>query len=353
MRTWIVVFSGSLFFTGTIGSQAATIRVPQQYRSIQRAVDAAAPGDTVLVAPGRYSENILIQKSLVLKSATGARLTVLDGRRIGSPIGILGTGAENVTVSGFTLTGGAHQLESTLEFPNAWGAGVYVDSIAKLTVRDSVITGNSGCAGDGIVAFNSSVDVIDNVVRNNEPMDWCPGNGATIRLIGTQEYTGSAKVERNQVTDNNGVAISLGLFESIVVRENRVSGNGVPLENMPTGAGIVVGLIRSDAVIADNWIYHNIASTGAGLVATAFSDPASHFAITGNIILDNFSELGASAEGDVILFVMAPSEMQFQSNVVIGRSPGQLIYCSADNVPMDGNLLVNRDPNGQEHFCDH
>jgi len=353
MRTGIVIFSCLLLVAGTAESLASTIRVPQQYRSIQRAVDAASPGDTVLVSPGRYTENILIRKTLILKSSSGARHTVLDGKHIGTPLAALGTGVETVTVSGFTLTGGAFLPEPTLEYPNSFGAGVIADNVAKVIVKDSVITGNSGCAGDGIVIFNSSVVLTDNEVRNNNPMDWCPGNGATIRLIGAQEYTPTAQVERNNVTDNGGVAISLGLFDSIVVRENRISRNGVPLENMPTGAGIVAGQISTNALIANNWIDHNVASTGAGLVATAFPEPASSFSITGNVFVNNDSDLGAAVEGDVILFVMAPSQMQFQSNVVIGSSPGQLVYCSADNVPMEGNLLVNLDPAGRQHFCNH
>lgn len=33
-------------------------RVPAEYRSVQEAIDSAAAGDTVLVWPGRYPENI-------------------------------------------------------------------------------------------------------------------------------------------------------------------------------------------------------------------------------------------------------------------------------------------------------
>lgn len=343
----------SLAFGFISHTEAATLRVPQQYPSIQEAVDAAAPGDTVLVGPGRYLENLLIRKSLVLKSVLGARLTTVDGGHIGSPVAILGTGTETVTVTGFTITGGAWLLEPTLEYPGYRGAGVYTDSSGSLTVSDNIITGNSGCAGDGIVAFDSGVVVRDNVVRNNAPMEWCSGSGVAIRLTGTQDYARAATVERNQVTDNRGVAIDAGLFDSIVVRDNHVTRNGVPLENQPTGAGIAVGLVRSSAVISGNWISRNTASSGAALVTAAFPEPASRFSITGNIIVDNVSDLGAGAQGDVYLFVMAPSTMEFEGNLVIGGTAGAMVYCGWDNVSMDGNVLINRDPAGMPHFCNH
>jgi nitrous oxidase accessory protein len=37
-----------------------------QFTTIQQAVDAAKPGDTVLVAPGTYTENIVVNKPLTI-----------------------------------------------------------------------------------------------------------------------------------------------------------------------------------------------------------------------------------------------------------------------------------------------
>lgn len=48
---------------------AETLRVPEQYRSIQKAIDQASPSDLVLVQQGRYTERIVMGNGVTVRSA--------------------------------------------------------------------------------------------------------------------------------------------------------------------------------------------------------------------------------------------------------------------------------------------
>lgn len=65
-----------VFYAFTMTAHAAVLHVPADYRGIQVAIDAAAPGDLVLVMPGTYKENLdFLGKPITVQSRGGPEST--------------------------------------------------------------------------------------------------------------------------------------------------------------------------------------------------------------------------------------------------------------------------------------
>ncbi|MDD3726430.1 MAG: hypothetical protein PHI44_04475, partial [Candidatus Ratteibacteria bacterium] len=103
-----------MLFLGAVSAVAATLNVPGDYSTIQAAIDAASPGDTILVAAGRYRENLAtwkdmeITKSISLIGA-GSGSTIIElseGNSLGGKMnGIEIRGSNlNVRLQCLTLT---------------------------------------------------------------------------------------------------------------------------------------------------------------------------------------------------------------------------------------------------------
>src|SRR5438093_8574236 len=85
-------------------AEAAIIHVPADQPTIQAAINSAGAGDTVLVAPGTYVENInFLGKAITVTSAGGPTVTVIDGNQADS-VATFGSGEGPTSVlSKFTM----------------------------------------------------------------------------------------------------------------------------------------------------------------------------------------------------------------------------------------------------------
>ncbi len=106
------------------------LRVPQEYATIQAAIDVAQPGETVKVAAGEYSESVKLRPGVCLLGS-GAKHTVLDARGEARTLVDL-TAAPGSVVSGFTMrrtvqdAGCAQPSDPFLCSGNWYHAAIYI-----------------------------------------------------------------------------------------------------------------------------------------------------------------------------------------------------------------------------------
>jgi len=166
-----------------------TITVKQDgtgdFTIIQDAVDAAINGDTVLVFPGIYYENVdMTGKGIVLASTwiisyndSLISQTVIDGNHQGSCIRST-SGSSLVEIIGLTLQHGSGYKDPQTIFPNAYGngGGIYI-KYSKVKVTKCRVKNNFGFHGGGIHSTSCSVEFVGNTILDN----WAARDGGGIR----------------------------------------------------------------------------------------------------------------------------------------------------------------------------
>lgn len=130
---------------------AAVITVPGDQPTIQAGLNAARSGDTVLVMPGSYQENVSwpARDGIRLYSKDGPGATVIDGSGSGRVIAMSSSSILEATeLRGFTVTGGFLSPEGNRNH----GAGIYINGGFPV-IAGNIIRGNA-CVSDTIVAWN-------------------------------------------------------------------------------------------------------------------------------------------------------------------------------------------------------
>ena len=155
MKAWqIIVTTASLMGIFSLG-KANTLRVAldgtQPYTVIQEAITASANGDTVLVYPGRYLENVdyngknITLASLELTTGNPAYRdsTIIDGNQNGSVIKSTAT-ISIAEVYGFTLTNGSGTPAWYYQgLPIKLGGAIWIKNAQAFNIVSCIITGNA------------------------------------------------------------------------------------------------------------------------------------------------------------------------------------------------------------------
>jgi parallel beta-helix repeat protein len=224
------------------------------YTTIQAAINAALAGDTLIVCPATYYENIIFDnKNITLQSTdpsnpSTVEATIIRGTASDSVVKFIG--GDTSTLEGFKIANG-----------NAiQGGGIYITNSSSPTIKNNTITGNTAIlAGGGIFVFGGNPNIENNTFTDNTTIG--AGGGICIR-------TSYPAITGNTITGNTanfggGIYIYSHSYPTII--GNTISGN------IATGSGGGIHVTEtSSPTVEDNMITDNQASALGGGILVGF-----------------------------------------------------------------------------------
>ncbi len=289
-----------LFGVSSVWSE--TIRVPADKPTIQSAIDAAINGDTIVVSPGTYFENISFRgKRVVLTSryyesadTLYILTTILNGSQpasadTGSVVRITNGEDGTAVLQGFTITGG-----SGTNWRDEHGAGVYREGGGVLIAGSSptiqfnaivrnAVTKNSAvtsAGGGGIRAGDGNPSILNNVIAENTGR-----YGAGVVL----NYTG-VTMRNNVLRDNSGGQDYGG--GALWINQNGPATKLVENTTIANNSVVAVYVYQGSATFHNDILWGGSSASGAQLVARSGVQTASYcdvqggFSGAGNIASD-------------------------------------------------------------------
>ncbi len=288
--------------------------------SIAEAIARAAPGDTIIVPPGTYREQVTVDKPLTL---VGEGRPVIDGGGRGDVVVIA---AEGVTLRGFVLRGSARDVarepagirvtapRATIEGNELRDVlyGISLLNSGGHVVRNNRITSIPGLPperrGHAIYLFNASDCLVENnVIRYGKDglflgfshRNLLRGNEVSDVRYGIHYmYADNNEFHRNRFTRNiAGAAIMFS--RGIVLRENVLADN----RSGASGYGILLKDV-DDVAIEGNFIHHNrlaITADGAPRSPQGFVTVRGNFIGYNQVALELFTTANITFTGNTFL----------------------------------------------------
>jgi len=275
------------------------INVPGDYQTIQEGISAAYTGDTVLVAPGIYDENInfkgkaiTVASNYIMSGDTNyINHTVIDGSQPANPdsasVVTFNSGEDTTSViCGFTITGGTGTpIWATYRV----GGGIFCSygsaKILHNKIIDNTVSSSDIALGGGVFCSNNYIIIRNNIIRDNS----LEGNNGSYGGGFYSYQTSCLDVSENIITQNLDITGGAGVFcqnpyGPVTVSQNVFSNNF----GLETTIGYGGGLNIDDAYdypveIDRNQFLHNSSNNGGGF----YEKNCYNLRLTNNIFIGN------------------------------------------------------------------
>jgi hypothetical protein len=335
-----------LFASATLHAATLNVGPGQTYTTIQSAIVAAQNGDTVLVAPGTYYENIdFLGKAITVTSLGGAASTIIDGgSKAGVATVVISIGeASSAVISGFTIRGGGDNIFGAKSF-----GGIDINGTLSLmpnaspTIENNIVTANYCHAINAqdatpTILNNEISGTIQNTQGTGAEASYCGPNDA-IYLVGTPNFAKGRPVVIGNTIENNaagGSAIHVNSAAKVLVIDNVIRNNYA----RSTGSAFMTEN-TGDNVVAQNLIYGNTSTCGGAL---SFNGG---ILIANNTIADNlYVNLFSGSECTPIAQIFPDNYAYGQSypnrvivnNVISGSTSYPAVNCSQFGPPTESS----------------
>jgi Phospholipase_D-nuclease N-terminal/Right handed beta helix region len=303
---------------------AATVRVPQDFPTIQAAVDQARPGGMVLIGPGVYRESVTVTTPYLTIRGTDRSRTIIDGefRRVN---GIQVFEADGVAIENLTSRDNLSNGVSWSSVHGFWGRylttydngehGIFVSDSDHGQIDHSFASGSAD-AGFSVVGCDPCASVIDDVVGTGNAAGFRGTNAADLAIVNS---SWSSNVSAGIVT-NTSDSDAGPPERDLLIAGNDVHDNGnveaptLPVTDPSFGMGIVVngGL---DNLVTSNLI-EDQSTYGVAVLPTL---DRSLWPTAGNQVRDNV--VRRSGLADLALGAPSPGGDCFAGNEATTSQP--------------------------------
>ncbi len=294
MKTFLSI----LFSIVCLSTFGQIIIVPTQYSTVQSAIDNAESGDTILILPGTYTENLVLDKPLSFSSnyilsgnESDIENTIINGGGASSVFRMENILTDTLRFYGLTVTNGngypADPYADDLVMP--YGGGFYIDTvhavlIEKCRIVENHLTSEHNSGGGMFCNFATlkirDCEISDNSVNGGSFL----GEGAGMFLFNSEVYIDFCNFNRNISDETYGKGGAIFAHDCDFWIEDS---NFIENENRDGGA---IYLENSDIHAQNLVVENNTAMFGSGVyVYNSVVKPVfmNNISVTGNGSLSN------------------------------------------------------------------